>query len=108
MPLTVSWRDAAESLRRDLDSTLGPRLQALVAYEAHGLAGGATEAEPDADAAIQQGDLLHTLAVVDRLDLADLSRLAALAPEWQKRRLAVPLFLTPGELARSFDAFPLE
>jgi hypothetical protein len=38
----------------------------------------------------------------------DFVRLAALASGWERRHLAVPLLLSPGDLARSFDAFPLE
>lgn len=104
-----SWREAVESLSRDLDAIVGPRLRALVVYEAHGLAGdmaGSSESSIDAD--IRHEDLVHALAVVEGLSVSDWSRLAALAPAWEKRHLAVPLFLSPGELARSFDAFPLE
>jgi hypothetical protein len=109
MARTIPWREAAEGLHHDLEQALGPRLRALVVYEAHGiLSDAAGPAEGLADAQIRHEDLVHTLAVVDALNLADLSRLATLAPGWEKRRLAVPLFLAPGELAHSLDAFPLE
>jgi hypothetical protein len=101
-----SWRQAAEGLHADLRAIVGPRLRALVAYEAHGLLGGgsATPAAND----LRHDDHVHTLALVDDLAYDDLARLAPLTTGWQKRGLSVPLLLSPGELRRSFDAFPLE
>lgn len=109
MALTTSWREAADSLRRDVEGLVGTRLRALVVYEAHGLVGdmpGTSDAAGDAD--IRHEDLVHTLVLVDDLALDDLTRLAALVPAWGKRHLAVPLLLASRELARSLDAFPLE
>jgi hypothetical protein len=109
MARATSWRDAAESLRRDLDGVLGPRLRALVVYEAHGLLGdvpGTTEATADAE--ILHEDLLHTLALVDDFSTSDLAQLAPLADQWEKRGLAIPLFVSARDLAQSLDAFPLE
>lgn len=109
MARPISWREAAEGLRRDLEGVVGTRLHALIVYEAHGILADVPEAtDPAGVAEIRHEDLVHTLAVVDGLNVADLTRLASLAPGWEKRRLAVPLFLTPGEVARSLDAFPLE
>jgi hypothetical protein len=111
MAAIPSWRDAADTLRRDLDAVVGTRLRALVVYEAHGPASsGDLAGTPDAAAGheIRHGDLLHTLAVVDDLAFEDLSKLAALTSAWEKRRLALPLLFSPRELARSLDAFPLE
>jgi hypothetical protein len=109
MARSTSWRDAAETLRRDLDGVVGTRLQALVVYEAHGLLGdvpGTSAATGDAD--IRHEDLIHTLALVDTLSPSDLARLAGLSDAWEKRGLAIPLFLSARDLARSLDAFPLE
>jgi hypothetical protein len=109
MARTATWREAAEGLRRDLDGVVGPRLRALVVYEAHGALGdlpGTSETTASAD--LRHEDLVHTVAVIDDLSAADLDRLAALAGSWEKRSLAIPLIVSPGELARSLDAFPLE
>jgi hypothetical protein len=105
----ASWRTAVDGLRADLESVVGPRLRALVVYEAHGIAGdmpGSSEATRDAE--IRHEDLVHTLAIVDDLGVDDLTRLAALAPSWERQQLAVPLLLAPRDLARSLDSFPLE
>lgn len=103
------WREAAEFLRRDLEGAVGGRLRALLAYEAHG----PFDLAPDdpvtpAGQEVRHEHLLHTLAVIDDFGPPDLVRLADLAPTWRSRRLAVPLLLSPTELARSLDAFPLE
>jgi hypothetical protein len=109
MARLTSWRDAAESLRRDLDALVGRRLRALVVYEAHGVLSDVPgTSETTVDAEIRHEDLVHTLALVDDLSVDDLGRLAALTAAWEKRGLAIPLILSPRELARSLDAFPLE
>jgi hypothetical protein len=109
MARVTSWREAADGLRRDLEGIVGPRLQALLVYEAHGLLGDLlASSETTTDADLRHEDLVHTLAVVDNFGIEDLTRLAKLAPTWEKRHLAVPLFLDPRELSRSLDAFPLE
>lgn len=105
----TSWREGAESLRRDLERAVGPRLRALVVYEAHGALGDVPgTSEATADVQIRHEDLVHTLALVDNLSAADLALLAALTSSWETRGLAIPLILSPRELARSLDAFPLE
>jgi len=81
--------EAIGKLQQDLRQVLGPRLVALIVYEAHGM-------------------LVHTLAVAQRLESEDLARLAPLAAGWEKAGLALPLFFGQSELARSLDAFPLE
>jgi len=109
MARLTSWREAAESLRRDLDGIVGPRLRALVVYEAHGVSGdlpGTSEATSAPD--LRHEDLTHTLALVEDLSADDLARMAALTAAWEKRGLAIPLIFSPRELARSLDAFPLE
>jgi len=81
--------EAVGKLRRDLEGVLGPRLTALVVYEAY-------------------GPRVHTLVVAEGLDAGDLARLAPAASGWEKAGLALPLFFGRAELARSLDAFPLE
>ena len=109
MPSSRSWRQAADSLATDIRAVVDARLRALLVYEAHGLLGDAgAPATAAGDTDILHDDHVHTLAVVDRLSYDDLARLAPLAAGWQKQGLAVPLFLAPGELRRSLDAFPLE
>jgi hypothetical protein len=43
-----------------------------------------------------------------RIDAADLDAMSALAETWHHDGLALPLVMTPDELRRSLDAFPLE
>jgi len=100
-----SWRQAVDGLQADLRAVLEARLRALVVYEAHGLLGDGSGPE---SGDLQHGDHIHTVVVVDDLSYGDLARLAPLAANWVKRGLAVPLILSPGELRRSLDAFPLE
>ena len=109
MARLTSWREAAESLRRDLDTVVGRRLRALVVYEAHGVLGDVPgTSDTPTDAEIRHEDLVHTLALIDDLSCDDLAHLAALAAAWETRGLDIPLMLSPRELARSLDAFPLE
>jgi hypothetical protein len=109
MARLTSWREAAEGLRRDLDGIVGARLRALVVYEAHGSLGDVSgTAETTKDPHVRHEDLVHTLALVDDLGAEDLARMAALASAWETRGLAIPLMMSPRELARSLDAFPLE
>ncbi|HEY3382435.1 MAG TPA: hypothetical protein VGK32_11745 [Vicinamibacterales bacterium] len=103
-----SWREAADDLLRDLRTILDTRLRALVVYEAHGLLGDMPVASPGDEAGLRHEQLVHSVAIVDGLGHADLLRLAPLAAGWAGRSLAVPLFLSPTELQRSLDAFPLE
>ncbi len=107
MATNPSWRKAVETLQSDLRATLGERLQALVVYEAHGAFGEPPDGGSEARG-LRHRDRVHTLAIVDGLGPDDLARLAPLSPKWAKHGLAVPLVLAPSELARSFDAFPLE
>ncbi len=100
-----SWRAAVDGLLADLRTVFDGRLRSLVMYEAHGVLGGAPENEPGG---VRHDNHVHTLAVADEVGYHDLERLASLAPTWLKGGLSVPLVLTPGELARSLDAFPLE
>jgi hypothetical protein len=109
MASTKSWRQAVDGLAADLRAVVDTRLRSLVVYEAHGLLGDAgAEGTGPGETEIRHDDHVHTLAVVDQLAYQDLAHLAPLAAGWKKRGLAVPLFLAPGELRRSLDAFPLE
>jgi len=49
-----------------------------------------------------------SVAIVQSLDLADLSACAARAARWQRAGAATPVVLTRREFARSLDAFPVE
>lgn len=51
---------------------------------------------------------VSTLALVDRVRLADLDAAAPRAPGWRKKGIAVPLLLGEAEFRASLDAFPLE
>jgi hypothetical protein len=75
------FRRLADDLRRVFDR----RLAAVVAYGPHRGAVFATSIEP-----------------------ADLDAMGALVETWHRDHLATPLVLTPDELRRSLDAFPLE
>ncbi len=103
-----SWRQAVEGLEAEIRAIVQARLRSLLVYEAHGLLGDPTGAGAAGEDDIRAAEHVHTLAVVDQLAYGDLARLAPLAAGWKKRGLAVPLFLAPGELRRSLDAFPLE
>jgi hypothetical protein len=100
-----NWRESVEALVADLRAVFDTRLRSLVVYEAHGALGDNDSTE---DEALRHNGEVHTLAVVERLDHADLLRLAPLSRNWGKRGLSVPLILGAGELARSLDAFPFE
>jgi hypothetical protein len=82
---------AVDGLARDLDQVFGPRLRSLVAYPGH------------------QGDgSVHSCAVVDDLGFRDLVACLPYTETWYHRGAAVPLLLTPDELTRTIDIFPLE
>lgn len=49
-----------------------------------------------------------SVAIVQSLDLADLTACAARAARWQRAGAATPVVLTRREFARSLDAFPVE
>ena len=97
MATSQSRREAAEGLLADLRHIVGERLRALTVYDAGSTNGGPADPE-----------VAHTLALVERLSGDDLSRFAALMPDWRRRGLAVPILMTPAEFGRSLDAFPLE
>jgi hypothetical protein len=87
-------RKALEALAADLERVFGGRLQSLVAY---GLDQPGAEDGP-----------LHTLALVERLTLDDLSACVPTVIQWRRNGLAVPLLLEREEFNRTLDVFPLE
>ncbi len=89
--LTPTERAGAEALLRDLARVFGGRLQSFGVYEPN-----------------DRNGRIHTLAVVDQLTFADLGACVPLADGWLRRGIAVPLILSPGELRRTLDIFPLE
>ena len=88
---TSAQQRAIDSLARDLDGILGPRLISLVAYPGH------------------QGDgSVHSCALVQDLAFRDLVACLPLTERWHHRGTSVPLLLSPEELRRTVDIFPLE
>lgn len=90
--LSSDARRALASLADDLNRVFGSRLQTVAAYGLHDSSPGP----------------IHSIAIVDRLDFADLTRCAPLATSWQRAGLAVPLLLEREEFLRTLDVFPLE
>lgn len=85
---------ASESLVSDLREIFGARLHSVVAYGAA------------ADGAA--GTPVHTLALVEALNIEDLDACARRVHAWRGGGYAIPLLLGTREFARSLDAFPLE
>jgi hypothetical protein len=50
----------------------------------------------------------RSAAFATRIDPADLDAMAALVETWHRDHVATPLVMTPEEVRRSLDAFPLE
>jgi hypothetical protein len=90
MELATPQIAVLQLLAADLRSVFGGRLQSIVAY-----------ADPAEDG-------LHTLALVDRVSVDDLSACVPLAARWRRTGLDVPLLLTRDEFIRTLDVFPLE
>ena len=88
--LPGATREAFDELARDVRQIFGDRIISLLSY-----------GEPDEDGA-------HTLALVEGLTFADLSRCLPLMPRWRRLGLATPLILTDDEFRRTLDVFPLE
>lgn len=88
---TAAQQRALEQLARDLEGVFGPRLETLVAYPGN------------------QGDgSLHSCALVRGLGFKDLTACLPFTERWHHRGVAVPLLLSPDELQRTIDVFPLE
>jgi hypothetical protein len=93
--LTAAEQSAAGRLADDLARVFGSRLIAVVAYRpAAGAGSGA--------------NVVHTLALVDRVRVEDLSALFTVIAAWHKAKLATPLLLAREEFERTLDVFPLE
>jgi hypothetical protein len=92
--LSPQLRDALSILARDLRHVFGTRLHSVVAYGLH------RKSHDD--------DLLHTLALVDRVTFDDLAACAPEADKWERRGLAVPLLISRDEFVRTLDVFPVE
>jgi len=91
MTFPPARQNAIAALARDLQSTFGPRLQALVVYPGN------------------QGDgSIHSCALVDGLGFQDLVKCLPLTEPWHNRGVAVPLMLSKDEFQRTLDIFPLE
>jgi len=86
-----SQQRAVDSLARDLDGVFGPRLVSLVAYAGH-----------------QADGSVHSCALVQDLTYRDLTACLPLTGSWHHRGTSVPLLLSPEELRRTVDIFPLE
>ena len=88
---TKSQQRAIENLSRDLDGIFGPRLVSLIAYPGN------------------QGDgAVFSCALVEDLTFRDLTAALPLTESWYHRGTSVPLLLSPAELRRTIDIFPLE
>lgn len=92
--ITDAARRAAGRLGDDLARVFGDRLVVVVAYEPP------SAASTDA--------VVHTLALVDRVTMNDLSALLTVVAAWHKAKLATPLLLAREEFERTLDVFPLE
>jgi hypothetical protein len=88
---TKAQQRAVESLARDLEGIFGPRLISLIVYPGH-----------------QADGSVHSCALVDELTFRDLTAALPLTESWHHRGTSVPLLLSPGELRRTVDIFPLE
>lgn len=88
---SAAQQRAVDALARDLDQVFGARLRSLVVFPGH-----------------QADGSVHSMAVIDDLAFRDLVACLPFAEAWHHRGAAVPLVLTPGELRRTLDIFPLE
>jgi len=88
---------AARTLADDLAGIFGARLRAVLVFGTHARPHPRTVKAP-----------VQTLALVDRLEYADLAAGAERALAWQGLGLDMPLLLPAVEFRRSLDAFPLE
>ena len=87
---------AIDTLAAQLRGVFGDRLQAVLAFD------------PVINPTGTREDALHTLAVVDRVALADLTACASLSPGWKRLKLEMPLLIGADDISRSLDVFPLE
>ena len=80
-----------KALAADLQRIFGTRLQSVVAY-----------------CGDDDGDGVHTLALVEGITFSDLAACAPRTADWRKAGAAAPLILTRDEFLRTLDVFPLE
>jgi hypothetical protein len=80
-----------KALAADLQRIFGTRLQSIVAYRGD-----------------DDGDGVHTLALVERITFSDLAACAPRTGDWRKAGATAPLILTKDEFLRTLDVFPLE
>ncbi len=110
--MTSPAKRTLDALHGELQEVFGPRLRSLLVYGpqiGHGSANDPEAALHDLpDPVFEHGAGLHTLVLVNALTVDDLAACAARSPAWHDRGLATPLLLTPDELGRSLEAFPLE
>ena len=86
-----SQQRAIDNLAADLERIFGSRLVSLVVYPGN------------------QGDgSVHSCALVDQLTFRDLTTALPVTESWHHRGTSVPLLLSPEELRRTIDIFPLE
>ena len=85
-----------DRLLADLRAIFAARLTTLVVYGRH-----ATNSAPP-------GLPIHSLALVDEVEFADLDACARAAGGWHSDGLAVPLIMGQREFSRSLDSFPVE
>ena len=80
-----------KAVAADLQRIFGARLQSLVAYRGD-----------------DDGDGIHTLALVEAVTFSDLAACAPRTADWRKAGASAPLILTKDEFLRTLDVFPLE
>jgi len=85
LTLSEDRRAAFARLAADLERVFGARFVSLVAY-----------------------DDRRAAAFAESVTVSDLAACARLADQWARAGLEVPVMITPGEFARSLDAFPIE
>ena len=80
-----------KAVAADLQRIFGTRLRSVVAYKGD-----------------DEGDGVHSLALVDSITFSDLAACAPRAADWRKLGASAPLILTKDEFLRTLDVFPLE
>ena len=80
-----------KAVAADLQRIFGTRLRSVVAYKGD-----------------DEGDGVHSLALVDSITFSDLAACATRTADWRKAGASAPLILTKDEFLRTLDVFPLE
>ena len=97
MPRRITPERIVAEAGAELAATFGPALRTVVLY---GSAEG-PDFRPD------RSDV-NFAAVAESISFAHLQRVAQWYARWRPQRVAAPLLLTPSDLIRSLDVFPLE